>query len=112
MRIPGARKLAAVAVPFALAAGALAFTVTPAQALQNCDTNTQLFAQAQAAEALGDRWTYVEEDAVDEGNYAEANLAYVEAGDAYRLADTLYAEACRSLCQIGPRGRTRPRSQA
>ena len=94
MRIPGARKLAAVAVPFALAAGALALTVTPAQALQNCDTNTQLFAQAQAAEALGDRWVFVEEDAIDEGNYAEANYAYIKAGIAFKLADQLYAEAC------------------
>jgi hypothetical protein len=36
MRFPGTRKFAAIAVPFALAAGALVFTAIPAQAIRNC----------------------------------------------------------------------------
>jgi hypothetical protein len=94
MRFPGARKFAAVAVPFALAAGALAVTAAPAQASRDCTTNTMLLAQAQAAEQEGDRWVYVEEDDIDEGNYSEATYAYVMAGEDYKLADSLYAAAC------------------
>lgn len=94
MRFPGARKFAAVAVPFALAAGVLAVTAGPAQAIRGCTTNTTLLAQAQAAENDGDGWVYIEEDDIDEGNYAEANYAYIKAGIAFKLADQLYAEAC------------------
>src|SRR5579872_2624697 len=69
MRFPGARKFAAVAVPFALVAGALAVTAAPAYATRDCTTNTMLLAQAQAAENEGDGWVFVEEDDIDEGNY-------------------------------------------
>jgi hypothetical protein len=94
MRFPGARKFAAVAVPFALVAGGIAVTAAPAYATRDCTTNTMLLAQAQAAENEGDGWVYIEEDDIDEGNYAEANYAYIKAGIAFKLADQLYAAAC------------------
>jgi hypothetical protein len=80
MRVPGMRKLAALAVPFALAAGALAFTATPAHAIQGCTTNTMLLAAAQAAENEGDNWVASEEVFIDDDNYEAANCAYIQAG--------------------------------
>jgi hypothetical protein len=94
MRVPGMRKFAAVAVPFALAAGALAFTATPAHAIQGCTTNTMLLAAAQAAENEGVNWVYSEEVFIDDDNYEAANYAYIQAGIAFKEADRLYAEAC------------------
>ena len=94
MRVPGMRKLAAVAVPSALVVGALAFTATPAHAIQNCTTNTVLLAQAQAAENEGDNWVASEDVFIDDDNYEAANYAYIQAGIAFKEADRLYAEAC------------------
>jgi hypothetical protein len=94
MRFPGARRLTAVAVPFALVAGALAFTAVPAQAIRNCTTNQVLLAEAQAAENDGDGWVDAEEFLIDEGDYEDANYAYIMAGIAFKQADQLYAEAC------------------
>jgi hypothetical protein len=94
MRFPGGRKFAAVAVPFVVVAGALTFTAIPAHAIDSCTPNQTLIQEAQGEEQLGDTWVYVEEDAIDEGDYATALLAYVEAGDAFKEADKLYALAC------------------
>jgi hypothetical protein len=94
MMFPGGRKLAAIAVPFALAAGALTVTALPAHAIVACTPNQLLIQQAQGMETLGDHYTWAEEDEVDAGNYAEANYFYVEAGEAYAEADRLYALAC------------------
>jgi hypothetical protein len=94
MRVPGMRKIAAIAVPFALAVGALAFTATPAHAMQGCITNTMLLAAAQAAENEGVNWVYSDEVFIDDDNYEAANYAYIQAGIAFKEADRLYAEAC------------------
>jgi hypothetical protein len=94
MRFPGTRKFAAIAVPFALAAGALVFTAVPAQAIQNCTPSQTLLTEAQIAENDGDGWVYAEEELIDEGDYYDANLAYLKAGIAFKQADALYAAAC------------------
>jgi hypothetical protein len=94
MRFPGARKLAAIAVPFTLAAGALVFTAIPAQAIQNCTLNQTLLTEAQIAENDGDGWVYAEEELIDEGDYYDANIAYIKAGIAFKQADALFAAAC------------------
>jgi hypothetical protein len=77
-----------------LAAGALVFTAAPAQAVRNCTTNLVLLAEAQAAENDGDGWVNAEEFLIDEGDYEDANIAYIQAGIAFKQADVLFAEAC------------------
>jgi hypothetical protein len=94
MRFPGGRKFAAVAVPFVVVAGALTFTAIPAHAIVACTPNQTLIQEAQAAQNEGDGWVYVEEDAIDDGDYDLANYAYIKAGIAYKEADKLYALAC------------------
>jgi hypothetical protein len=90
MRFPG--KLAAVAVPVVIAAGALAFTATPAHALQEC--NQTLLDAAASAEAQGDAWVTAQEIYLDDGEYDSASWAYSEAGKSFAQADQLRARAC------------------
>jgi hypothetical protein len=77
-----------------LAAGALVFTAIPAQAIRNCTPNQTLLTEAQIAENDGDGWVYAEEELIDEGDYYDANIAYIQAGIAFKQADALYAAAC------------------
>jgi hypothetical protein len=53
-----------------------------------------LLAEAQAAENDGDGWVNAEEFLIDEGDYEDANIAYIQAGIAFKQADELYVEAC------------------
>ena len=94
MRFPGTRKFAAIAVAFALAAGALVFTAIPAQSHPELHPNQTLLTEAQIAENDGDGWVYAEEELIDEGDYYDANIAYLKAGIAFKQADPLNAAAC------------------
>ncbi|HTW00811.1 MAG TPA: hypothetical protein VMF87_10975 [Streptosporangiaceae bacterium] len=94
MRFPSGRRFVAVAVPFALMAGALTFTAVPAHAIDSCTPNQTLIQEAQAAENEGDTWVYAEDVFLDDGDYEAVNYAYLQAGLAFKEADRLYALAC------------------
>ena len=96
------RKLAAVAVPFALVVGALAFTAAPANAIQSCTTNTMLLAAAQAAENEDDNWVASEDLFIDDDNYEAANYAYIQVGIAFKGRSAVCRGMCMTSMGAGP----------
>jgi hypothetical protein len=94
MRFPGGRRFVAVAVPLAVVVGALTVTSLPAHAMQGCTFNPTILQEANYYENQGDDYVAAAEDYIDENDYQAATDIYNLAGQAFALADRLYAAAC------------------